>query len=61
MRGLSMESDRMAFNAECSKNRAKCKFFVEQNWPLLDMQLEVRRGILQFDTRILHLLEINSD
>ena len=60
MRGLAVKCDRMTFHAESSQHRAEWQIQIQQHRPLLDVQLDVTGGVLQFLARIFHALEINA-
>ena len=61
MRGLAVKSDGMTLHAECPEHRAKGQIHIEQHRSLLDVQLEISRGVLQFLAAVFDLLEIDAD
>ena len=60
MRGLTVESDGVAFDAECSEHGRERPIQIEKHRTLFDVQFEISRGVREFLAAILHLLKINS-
>ena len=61
MCGLSMEGNRMTFDPKRAEHRAERQIKIQQHRPLLDVQFQIRGGVLEFLAAVLHALEINAD
>ena len=61
MRGLAVERDGVSLDAERAEHRAERQIEIEQHRALLDVQFEIRGGVLEFLAAVLHVLEINAD
>ena len=60
MRGLAVEGDGVAFNTESSEDGTEGQIEIEKNRALLDVELEIRGGVFQFFSALLHFFEIDS-
>ena len=60
MRRLSAKCNRVSLHPERSENSSKRKIEIEKHRALFDVQLEIRRGVLQFFAGIFYFLEIDS-
>ena len=61
MRRLAVKRDGVPLDAERAEHRAERQIEVEQHRSLLDVQFQIRGGVLEFLAAVLHALEINAD
>ena len=61
MRRLAVKRDGVAFDAKSAQHRAQRQIQVQQYRALLDVQFQIRGGVLQFLAAVFHALEIHAD
>ena len=59
MRGLPVEGNGVALDAESPEHRPERPIQIEQDWTLLDVQFQVSGCVLQFFAALLHFFEID--
>ena len=60
MRGLSVEGDRVALDAESAEDSPEWAIEIEKDRALLDVQLEIGSGVLEFFAALFYFFEIDS-
>ena len=59
--GLTMELDGVAFDAKGPQNGTEWQVEIQEHGPLLHMQFEIGRGVLQLHTALLDPLEVDAN